>query len=154
MLLNGLLLSCLLTQPWLGTTGRFSGPGSLTPSWKSMVISPAGGVYLYLPRIIFGSLLLMNPPRHIDGTTSILITRQRCWASLPALYSPWLGIGTAERNWKQVRAVKSGQCVNTSIDKTKKQVLGHPWQMYHGLRLSLCYDPHCQLSLLRWKYQT
>ena len=34
-----------------------------------------------------------------------------------------LGIGTAERNWKQVKAVKSGQRVNTGIDKTKKQVL-------------------------------
>ena len=34
-----------------------------------------------------------------------------------------LGIGTAERNWKQVKAAKSGQRVNTSIDKTKKQVL-------------------------------
>lgn len=36
-----------------------------------------------------------------------------------------LGIGTAERNWKQVKNVKSGQRVNTSIDKTKKQVLIH-----------------------------
>ena len=34
-----------------------------------------------------------------------------------------LGIGTAKRNWKQVKAVKSGQRVNTGIDKTKKQVL-------------------------------
>jgi hypothetical protein len=34
-----------------------------------------------------------------------------------------LGIGTAEQNWKQVKAVKSGQRVNTSIDKTRKQVL-------------------------------
>jgi hypothetical protein len=34
-----------------------------------------------------------------------------------------LGIGTAERNWKQVKAVKSGQRVNTGIDKMKKQVL-------------------------------
>ena len=34
-----------------------------------------------------------------------------------------LGIGTAERNWKQVKAVKSGQRVNTAMDKTKKQVL-------------------------------
>jgi hypothetical protein len=34
-----------------------------------------------------------------------------------------LGIGTAERNWKQVKAVKSGQRINTGIDKTKKQVL-------------------------------
>lgn len=34
-----------------------------------------------------------------------------------------LGIGTAERNWKQVKAVKSGQRVNTSIDKTRKQVM-------------------------------
>ena len=32
-----------------------------------------------------------------------------------------LGIGTAERNWKQVKAVKSGQRVNTGMDK--KQVL-------------------------------
>ena len=34
-----------------------------------------------------------------------------------------LGIGTAERNWKQVKAVKSGQQVNTTICKTTKQVL-------------------------------
>jgi hypothetical protein len=34
-----------------------------------------------------------------------------------------LGIGTAEMNWKQVKAVKSGQRVYSSIDKTKKQVL-------------------------------
>jgi hypothetical protein len=34
-----------------------------------------------------------------------------------------LGIGTAERNWKQVKAVKSGQQVNTTIGKTTKQVL-------------------------------
>jgi hypothetical protein len=34
-----------------------------------------------------------------------------------------LRIGTAERNWKQVKAVKSGQRVNTTIDRTKKQVL-------------------------------
>ena len=32
-------------------------------------------------------------------------------------------IGTAERNWKQVKAVKSGQQVNTGIDKTTRQVL-------------------------------
>jgi hypothetical protein len=37
-----------------------------------------------------------------------------------------LGIGTAERNWKQVNAVKSGQRVNTTIDKTRKQVLVYP----------------------------
>ncbi len=34
-----------------------------------------------------------------------------------------LGIGMAEQNWKQVKAVKSGQRVNTCIEKTKKQVL-------------------------------
>ena len=33
-----------------------------------------------------------------------------------------LGIGTAERNWKQ-KAVNSGQLVNTTIDRTRKQVL-------------------------------
>ena len=31
-----------------------------------------------------------------------------------------LGIGTAERNWKQIKAVKSGQRTNTGMDKTKK----------------------------------
>jgi hypothetical protein len=34
-----------------------------------------------------------------------------------------LGIGTTKRNWKQVKAIKSGQRVNTGIDKMKKQVL-------------------------------
>jgi hypothetical protein len=34
-----------------------------------------------------------------------------------------LGIGTAKRDWKQVKGVKSGQRVNTCINKTKKQVL-------------------------------
>ncbi len=33
-----------------------------------------------------------------------------------------LEIGTANRNWKQVKAVKR-QWVNTTIDKTRKQVL-------------------------------
>jgi hypothetical protein len=32
-----------------------------------------------------------------------------------------LGIGTTERNWKQVKAVKSGQRVNTGIDKTRSK---------------------------------
>ena len=30
-----------------------------------------------------------------------------------------LGIGTAERNWKQIKAVKSGQRMNTGMDKMK-----------------------------------
>ena len=34
-----------------------------------------------------------------------------------------LAIGTAECNWKQVNAVKSGQRVNTGVTKTTKQVL-------------------------------
>jgi hypothetical protein len=34
-----------------------------------------------------------------------------------------LGIGSIEMNWKQVKGVKSGQWINTGIDKTKKQVL-------------------------------
>jgi hypothetical protein len=34
-----------------------------------------------------------------------------------------LGIGTAEQNWKQVKAVKLGQRVNTTMTKTTKQVL-------------------------------
>ena len=34
-----------------------------------------------------------------------------------------LGIGTAERNWKQIKAVKLGQRTNTGTDKTKKQVM-------------------------------
>lgn len=35
------------------------------------------------------------------------------------------GIGTAKRNWKQVKQVKSGQRVKIGMDKTKKQVLIH-----------------------------
>jgi hypothetical protein len=34
-----------------------------------------------------------------------------------------LGIGTAERNWKQVKKVKKGDCAKTGVDKTTKQVL-------------------------------
>ncbi len=34
-----------------------------------------------------------------------------------------LGIGTAERNWKQVKKAKKGDCTKTGIDKTTKQVL-------------------------------
>ena len=43
-----------------------------------------------------------------------------------------LGIETAERNWKQVKAVKSGQHDNTTINKTKKQVL--VYAQYHQMR--------------------
>jgi hypothetical protein len=34
-----------------------------------------------------------------------------------------LGIGTAERNWKQIKAVKLEQRTNKGMDKTKKQVM-------------------------------
>ncbi len=34
-----------------------------------------------------------------------------------------LGIGTAERNWKQVKAVKVGQWTNTSTTKAKHQLM-------------------------------
>ena len=34
-----------------------------------------------------------------------------------------LGIGTAEQIWKQVKGGKSGQLVNTTIDKTRQQVM-------------------------------
>jgi hypothetical protein len=34
-----------------------------------------------------------------------------------------LGIGTVERKWKQIKAVKLGQRTNTGMDKTKKQVM-------------------------------
>jgi hypothetical protein len=34
-----------------------------------------------------------------------------------------LGIGTAERNWKQVKKVKKGDCAKTGVEKTSKQVL-------------------------------
>ncbi len=34
-----------------------------------------------------------------------------------------LGIGAAEQNWKQIKAVKLGQRVNTTMTKTTKQVL-------------------------------
>ena len=36
-----------------------------------------------------------------------------------------LGIGSAERNWKQVKRVKSGQSMNTKIDTTTKKVTIH-----------------------------
>mgnify|MGYP006169954155 CR=1 FL=1 len=39
------------------------------------------------------------------------------------MLSKILGIGTTKRNWKQVKAVKSDQWVNTSIDRARKQVL-------------------------------
>ncbi len=34
-----------------------------------------------------------------------------------------LGIGSTERNWKQVKKIKRGDCAQTGIDKTAKQVL-------------------------------
>ena len=34
-----------------------------------------------------------------------------------------LGIGTAERNWKQVKKVKKGDRAKTGVNKTSKQVL-------------------------------
>ena len=33
-----------------------------------------------------------------------------------------LGVGTAKRNWKQVKLIKAGQRSSISSDKTKKQV--------------------------------
>ncbi len=39
----------------------------------------------------------------------------------PVLVSKILGIRTAERNWKQVKDVKSGQPVKITIDKTKSR---------------------------------
>ena len=50
------------------------------------------------------------------------------------MLSKILEIGTAKRNWKQVKAVKSGQRVNTGIDKTKKQVL--IYTQYQGQTLA------------------
>jgi hypothetical protein len=45
-----------------------------------------------------------------------------------------LGIGSAERNWKQVKNIKRGDhCEQTSIDKTAKQVLVYSqYQMLRG----------------------
>jgi hypothetical protein len=43
------------------------------------------------------------------------------------------GIGSAERNWKQVKNIKRGDCLQTDIDKTAKQVLIYAqYQMLHG----------------------
>jgi len=53
---------------------------------------------------------------------SLPVTKVLCKLACLVL-SKILGIGTAERNWKQMKAVKSGQRVNTGMDKTKKQVL-------------------------------
>ena len=57
------------------------------------------------------------------------------------MLSKILGIGTPERNWKQVKAVKSGQHVNTTIDKTKKQVL-----VYAQYQQMCAQAQHCKLS--------
>ena len=44
-----------------------------------------------------------------------------------------LGVGSAERNWKQVKKIKRGDCVQSGIDKTAKQVLVYAqYQMLHG----------------------
>ena len=45
-----------------------------------------------------------------------------------------LGIGTAERNWKQVKKVKKGDHAKTGVEKTSKQVLVYSqYQMQCGL---------------------
>lgn len=49
-----------------------------------------------------------------------------------------LGIGTAERSWKQVKAVKSGQRSRTSVLKTKKQVM--IYGQYQQEKSKLCHD--------------
>jgi hypothetical protein len=58
--------------------------------------------------------------------------------SVCLVLSKILGIGTAEQNWKQVKAVKSGQRVNTTIDKTRnrdwcmsRRALKHGRTSYH-----------------------
>jgi hypothetical protein len=44
-----------------------------------------------------------------------------------------LGIGSAERKWKQVKKIKRGYCAQTGIDKTAKQVLVYAqYQMLCG----------------------
>ena len=43
-----------------------------------------------------------------------------------------LGIGTAERNWKQIKAVKTGQRANTGVEKCKKQVM--IYSQYQAMR--------------------
>ena len=44
-----------------------------------------------------------------------------------------LGIGSAERNWKQVKKIKRGDFAQTGIDKTAKQVLVYAqYQMLRG----------------------
>jgi hypothetical protein len=53
---------------------------------------------------------------------SLPVTKVLGWITCLVL-SKILGIGTAEQNWKQVKAVKLGQRVNTTMDKTMKQVL-------------------------------
>jgi hypothetical protein len=52
---------------------------------------------------------------------SLPITKVLGWIACLVL-SKILGIGMAEQNWKQVKAVKLGQRVTTTMDKTMKQV--------------------------------
>jgi hypothetical protein len=62
-----------------------------------------------------------------------------------------LGIGSAERNWKQVKKIKRGDCARAGIDKTAKQVLVYAqYQMFCGkLRFLLsCVQVSCGKTLI------
>ena len=47
-----------------------------------------------------------------------------------------MGIGTAERNWKPVKAVKTGQRATTGIEKAKQQVM--IYAQYQEMRAQAC----------------
>ena len=85
----------------------------MTHSGKSMVISSTSEGHL--GKTI--SLAFRWHQRYSLPVTKVL-GRLAC-----LVLSKILGIGSAERNWKQVKLVKSGQWVNTSMEKTTKQVL-------------------------------
>jgi hypothetical protein len=77
-----------------------------------------------LPETIFGSWQQISETKAYKWHYKYSYHQTKVLGRLACLVlSKILGIGTAERNWKQGKAVKSGQRVNTTIDRTRKQVL-------------------------------
>ena len=82
---------------------------------------------------------------HWHQKYSLKSTKMLGWLACIVL-SKILGIGTAERNWKQVKAAKSGQRVNTTMNRTMKQVL--VYAQYQQARAQAKNDNHATAGKL------
>ncbi len=81
-----------------------------------------------IPKTTFG---LWHPCSDSIFIQNIPLALLRCWESLPV----WCcqRILGAERNWKQLKQVKKGDCTKTGVNKTSKQVLIYSQhQIMHG----------------------